>query len=220
MRLRLSFAVGAALVLCPQLAMAQGADYVPLPSQPELAQPPLAQPAPRYAGFDPAARDAWLADCRQKVAYRDAGRSPRRDSGLGGALIGGAAGAIAGNRIAGQGNRTEGTLIGAGLGAVAGYAIDRAEDSHTPPPEPPRDECEAYLADYYQRYTSGNYGAYYTQAAYAGGSQPHCTETIEYVYEDVPAPARRTVPARPRPAPRATPDKRVPIVPEKRVPVH
>lgn len=52
----------------------------------------------------------------------------RRDDGVGGALLGGAVGAIAGNRIAGRGNRTEGTLIGAGVGALAGLAIDKAED--------------------------------------------------------------------------------------------
>lgn len=52
----------------------------------------------------------------------------RRDDGVGGALIGGAVGAIAGNRIVGRGNRTEGTLIGAGVGALAGLAIDKAED--------------------------------------------------------------------------------------------
>ena len=54
---------------------------------------------------------------------------PRRDDGVGGALIGGAVGAVAGNVIAGRGSRTEGTLIGAGVGALAGLAIDKAEDS-------------------------------------------------------------------------------------------
>ncbi|MEO1046171.1 MAG: glycine zipper 2TM domain-containing protein [Pseudomonadota bacterium] len=52
----------------------------------------------------------------------------RRDNGVGGALIGGALGAVAGNRIAGRGNRTAGTLIGAGAGAIAGTLIDRAEN--------------------------------------------------------------------------------------------
>lgn len=50
------------------------------------------------------------------------------DDGVGGALLGGAVGAIAGNRIAGRGHRTEGTLIGAGVGALAGMAIDKAEE--------------------------------------------------------------------------------------------
>jgi hypothetical protein len=60
--------------------------------------------------------------------YEDDRDYQRRDDGVGGALLGGAVGAIAGNRIAGRGNRTEGTLIGAGVGALAGMAIDKAED--------------------------------------------------------------------------------------------
>ncbi|HAF42568.1 MAG TPA: hypothetical protein DCG90_12505 [Sphingobium sp.] len=61
---------------------------------------------------------------------------PRRDDGVGGAAIGAVVGGVAGNRIAGRGNRTAGTLIGAGVGAVAGMAIDKAEDGprHAPPP--------------------------------------------------------------------------------------
>ncbi|MDO7835051.1 RcnB family protein [Sphingobium sp. HBC34] len=68
----------------------------------------------------------------------DAG--PRRDNGVGGAAIGAVVGGIAGNRIAGRGNRTAGTLIGAGVGAVAGMAIDKAEDRPhhgAPPPHRP-----------------------------------------------------------------------------------
>lgn len=64
----------------------------------------------------------------------------RRDNGLGGAAIGAVVGGVAGNRIAGRGNRTAGTLIGAGVGAVAGMAIDKAEDTprrNAPPPRRP-----------------------------------------------------------------------------------
>lgn len=64
---------------------------------------------------------------------------PRRDNGVGGAAIGAVVGGVAGNRIAGRGNRTAGTLIGAGVGAVAGMAIDRAEDGpRRDAPPPPR----------------------------------------------------------------------------------
>lgn len=63
---------------------------------------------------------------------------PRADNGVGGAAIGAVVGGVAGNRIAGRGNRTAGTLIGAGVGAVAGMAIDKAEDTprrgNAPPP--------------------------------------------------------------------------------------
>lgn len=68
--------------------------------------------------------------------YQDA---PRRDNGVGGAAIGAVVGGVAGNRIAGRGNRTAGTLIGAGVGAVAGMAIDKAEDApRRGAPLPPR----------------------------------------------------------------------------------
>lgn len=61
----------------------------------------------------------------------------RRDDGVGGAVIGGAAGAVAGAAIAGRGNRLPGALIGGGVGAVAGAVIDRAEDDRRGPPPPP-----------------------------------------------------------------------------------
>ena len=63
----------------------------------------------------------------------------RKDNGLGGAVIGGVTGGVAGAAIAGRGNRTGGALIGAGVGAVAGAAIDRAED-----------KCEAYRPSAYR----------------------------------------------------------------------
>ena len=52
----------------------------------------------------------------------------KKSSGIGGAVVGGAIGALAGNRIAGRGNRLGGSLIGGGLGAVAGAAIDQGTD--------------------------------------------------------------------------------------------
>ena len=53
-----------------------------------------------------------------------AARRRDRDGGLGGALAGGAIGAIGGSIIAGRGDRTAGARIGGGLGALAGLAID------------------------------------------------------------------------------------------------
>jgi hypothetical protein len=70
--------------------------------------------------------------------------APRRDDGVGGAAIGAVVGGVAGNRIAGRGNRTAGTLIGAGVGAVAGMAIDKAEDGPRRGPPPPRRPGAAY----------------------------------------------------------------------------
>jgi hypothetical protein len=169
--------------------------------------------------MDPGARDAWLADCRQRLS--------RRDNGLGGALLGGVVGGAAGYGIAGKRHRTLGTVAGAAVGAVAGMAIDKAEARGS------RDECEAYLADYEARYSHGyagyehgyGYGGYAQgHPGYSGGgcapmtpmmmvpvmrmarAEPECTETVEYVYEDVPVrPAKRKI----------VPDKRVKTVPVK-----
>lgn len=83
--------------------------------------------------------DDQSEDYSDSYGYRDDGvrvddrapepRSRDRDEGLGGALIGGAVGAIAGNVIGGQGNRLAGSLIGGGVGAIAGAAIDRGDDA-------------------------------------------------------------------------------------------
>ncbi|MBT0668849.1 hypothetical protein HT136_10775 [Novosphingobium profundi] len=49
-----------------------------LPTQVVHAQPATSEsPRVRYGGFDPVARDAWLADCHQKVAARDSSPSAR-----------------------------------------------------------------------------------------------------------------------------------------------
>jgi hypothetical protein len=63
---------------------------------------------------------------------RDRRRARGGNSGIGGAIAGGAIGAIAGSAIAGRGDRLPGALIGGGLGAIAGAAIDSgSRDSRT-----------------------------------------------------------------------------------------
>lgn len=225
MRLRLSAAAALALLATPALAGEHRHDGPP-PIDPRGAPYPGGPAYGSYNGYDDydhGAREAWLADCRKRLSSRD--------SGLGGAVIGGVVGGIAGNRIAGRGNRTLGTVAGAAIGAAAGAAIDKAEDAGRN-----RDECEAYLDDYYARYAQGGgypgYGYGYQQGYYpaygyqAQGccmapmmampvmmvpltrAEPECTETVEYVYEDVPVrPRKRHVP------------KRTKIVPDKRVPL-
>jgi hypothetical protein len=221
----------------------------PVPTEMDRSQSRPTPPAPvsdddryeqnaRAVRYAAPGRDAWLADCRSRVAARD--------NGVGGAVIGGVVGGVAGNRIAGRGNRTIGTVGGAAIGAVAGAAIDRAEDRGAA-----RDECEAYLDDYYARYAAGGFGpqpgyagssqAYvqpgYAQPVYAPGyapaygypvangccggapvmmvpAQPQCTETVEYIYEDVPVRQRSYRPARHT---KIVPDKRVRLVPDKRI---
>ena len=107
-------------------------------------------------GIDWDARDngRYVRDDRAYDRYvaEDDGMPPppppiaRRDDGVGGAVIGGVVGGVAGNVIAGRGNRLGGTVLGAGVGALAGTAIDRAEDRRAPPPPPPVQR--GYGADY------------------------------------------------------------------------
>jgi hypothetical protein len=145
-------------------------------------------------------------------------RRCRPDNGLGGAAIGGVAGAAVGNRVAGRGNRRIGTAVGAVAGAAVGAALDRAED---------RRGCDAWYRDYQSRgryqtdgYYEGGYEGGYDYG-YGGGTQtiiipgqPVIIEETETIYETVTvAPARQRVrhrPAarrtthRPRPRPRCT----------------
>ena len=82
---------------------------------------------PRMAGVD------YGEDYGDSWGYREDRpapppiRSKDRDGGLGGALVGGAVGAIGGAAIAGRGDRLAGALIGGGVGAVAGAAIDQSD---------------------------------------------------------------------------------------------
>ncbi len=82
---------------------------------------------PRMAGVD------YGEDYGDSWGYRDdrpappPARQKDRDGGLGGALVGGAVGAIGGAAIAGRGDRVAGALIGGGVGAVAGAVIDQGD---------------------------------------------------------------------------------------------
>ena len=56
-------------------------------------------------------------------------RGDRRcyDKGNGGLVVGGVAGGLLGNAVAGRGDRTLGTVVGAAAGALAGRAIDKSD---------------------------------------------------------------------------------------------
>lgn len=49
----------------------------------------------------------------------------RKPNGTTGLIVGGAAGAVLGNQIAGRGDKTVGTIIGGAIGALAGREIER-----------------------------------------------------------------------------------------------
>ena len=97
-------------------------------------------------------------------------RGGRRDNGVGGALIGGAVGAVAGSAIAGRGNRLGGALIGGGVGALAGQAIDKSEDRgrRRAPPPPGYGAGYAQPSGYDQR---GHASGGYAQGYYGGAPQ-------------------------------------------------
>ncbi|MGP1353751.1 MAG: RcnB family protein [Parasphingopyxis sp.] len=77
--------------------------------------------------YDGRYRDGRYYDDRYRDdRYYDDRRRGDDGAAAVGAVAGGIIGGIAGNRIAGRGNRTEGTVIGGALGAIAGGAIGSA----------------------------------------------------------------------------------------------
>lgn len=104
----------------PTVVMTQPVVDAPLPSPPPQGYYP--QPDPRWGEMN--------ERCAKVYGAR----------GVGGAVLGGVIGGVAGNRIAGSGNRVLGTVAGAAVGAVAGNVIDKAEDKGL------RRECDDYFA--------------------------------------------------------------------------
>ncbi len=87
------------------------------------------------SGYQGGAYQGGREDYADSYGYRDDGYDQRgrqfrprdRDGGVGGALIGGATGAVLGGVVAGRGDHTEGALIGGVLGAAAGAAVDSSD---------------------------------------------------------------------------------------------
>lgn len=167
------------------------------------------QPSERQFAYTAEQREDWLRECRRRYDS---------DGGLGGALIGGAIGGFAGNRIAGDGNRVVGTVAGAAVGALAGRAIDRAGDERRA-----RDICEDYLIRYEDQgaayggyaqggYVPGGYGAVYggqvmwVPMVVGWDCKPR---KVAQIAEPVQKPARRVIMQKTPPAPART--KTVPI---------
>lgn len=124
-----------------------------------------------------------------------------KTEGVGGAAIGAILGAIAGNRIAGRGNRTEGSLIGAGLGALAGLGVEKSMKN-----------CEKYLPQdngygpgyghAYGGYPHGYY--YYPMPIVTYSMVPVTTTTVteEVYYENVPVKRKAVRKWKPKPKPK------------------
>ena len=99
---------------------------------------------------------ASSASAQQYRSYQDEyqGRSyecqrSHTNRTLGGAAIGGVAGAVAGNNIAGRRHHGDGSLLGAVVGAFVGGAIGNSTANQQP-------QCQGEV--------SGNYDPYYGQA--------------------------------------------------------
>jgi uncharacterized protein YcfJ len=74
-------------------------------------------------GYRDYRRDTRRYDRRHN--YR--GRADQCRDGDGGTIVGAIAGGLAGNAIAGRGDKTLGTVLGGVVGALAGREIDRAD---------------------------------------------------------------------------------------------
>ena len=94
-------------------------------------------------------REAWLAECRSRLATYDENDRGKALGAIGGAIVGGAIG----NRVARSGDRLAGTVIGAGAGALAGGLVGDAIDDRNDRRRSryAGDECSAYLDDYMAR---------------------------------------------------------------------
>jgi Ni/Co efflux regulator RcnB len=122
---------------------------------PSYSPAPNYGPAPQYnaaPNYGPAYNQSAPQDAyNTPVGYEKYERC-LRGRGIKGGLLGTVIGGIAGNRIAGRGNRVPGSILGAAGGAIAGATIDKATS-----------KCEKYLPreQYDPRMTGG-----YPQQAY------------------------------------------------------
>jgi hypothetical protein len=197
-----------------------GGQGAPMPDpRPEWHGDHTGMQAPQTGGYDQVAfeqaRNDWLSECR---------RNHGNGNMVGGAVIGGLAGGVIGNRVAGRGNRVVGTAVGGTLGAVAGGAIGSAADRRSA-----RDYCEAYLDRYTTWQTVPGNGQGNVTYGYAPMTvmvpvayvqtqgQRECTTTVtteEYVTD---APVRHRVRALRLIRPPMPVPMRVAPVPDKRV---
>lgn len=103
-----------------------------------LAATMLVVPAPGVLAADQfsvsTAKPAYKADIsyQSRESFRswrgkDGRMYCRRKNGTTGLVIGAAVGGIAGNKIAGRGDKTVGTIIGAAGGALLGREIDKGK---------------------------------------------------------------------------------------------
>jgi hypothetical protein len=103
-----------------------------IPTTAVLADPPGHAPAwghknKKQRAYDRGYRDAQYLRGDSRIWRGDDGRYYcKRDNGTTGLLIGAAVGGLAGNELAGRGDKTLGAILGAAGGALLGREIDRS----------------------------------------------------------------------------------------------
>jgi Ni/Co efflux regulator RcnB len=128
-----------------------------------------------------------------------------KSNGVTGAAIGAILGGVAGNRIAGRGDRLGGTLLGAGLGGLAGVAIEKAldkckgyrpghaEPQHRPYPHPAPQGGYGYPHSWQGGYYYYPQAPQVTVTVVPGATHATTTVTEEIYYETVRAAPRKKV---------------------------
>ncbi len=139
-----------------------------------------------------------------------------RNRGVAGGAIGAILGSVAGNRIAGRGNRLPGTLIGGGIGAIAGIGVEKLANKCTKylpreqyrPPVSHNYPPQQGYPQYYPQQAPQSFGWYYppqpapitTITITPGTMTSTTTTTEEVIYENVYSHARPKGKALRRPA--------------------
>jgi len=130
---------------------------------------------------------AQPASAQQYSTYHDAHvaaqqcQQSRQNRTVGGAILGGLAGAILGHNVAGgHGSRDEGTALGAVVGAVAGGAIGRntAQCSDTVSGQYDQYYGQAQDPYYAGRENDGYYGGPYRESSYYGRDRRDCEPSV------------------------------------------
>lgn len=126
----------------------------------------------------PAAAQQYRTYHDAHVANQQQCQQARNSRMVGGAIIGGVAGALLGRDLADRGVRGEGTLLGAVVGATAGGAIGRNTARCDRVPEGAYDP---YYGQAYERYPDDGYRGdpYYDDEDLYGGPYED-----DYYYED------------------------------------
>lgn len=131
--------------------------------------------AAALAGAQPAAAQQYRTYQDAHVAYEQC-QAQQRNRTIGGAVIGGIAGAILGHNVAGgHGSRDEGTALGAVVGAGAGGLIGHTNGACQPP------EANAYDPYYGQAQTPNDQ---YAQGDQYQGNEPYYGQDDNAPYND------------------------------------